>query len=311
MDEVETGHPAAPAHPERAGDVLRLAREAQGLTLADVAARTRVPLRHLEAIDSSDYAGLPSPTYAVGFGRAYARAIGADEVHIAQLVRSDVAKLGRRTPEYEPYTMTDPARVPSRGVTVVALGLALAVLVLVGLWYGTDWFRAGDTGGASGPATVATIPAPAVSVAVPKPAVPGDGQVTLAATDEVWIRVYDADDKTLYLGTMKPGEKFDVPAGANDPMINVGRPDKLVVTLNGANVPPLGTGERAIKDVKVGPAAIAARLAGTPLPAAAPAASPTASNDRRSERNRPTPRSALTETQRANLQSAANPSPAP
>ncbi|RZM07344.1 MAG: helix-turn-helix domain-containing protein [Sphingomonas sp.] len=311
MDEVETGHPAAPAHPERAGDVLRLAREAQGLTLADVAARTRVPLRHLEAIDSSDYAGLPSPTYAVGFGRAYARAIGADEVHIAQLVRSDVAKLGRRTPEYEPYTMTDPARVPSRGVTVVALGLALAVLVLVGLWYGTDWFRAGDTGGASGPATVATIPAPAVSVAVPKPAVPGDGQVTLAATDEVWIRVYDADDKTLYLGTMKPGEKFDVPAGANDPMINVGRPDKLVVTLNGANVPPLGTGERAIKDVKVGPAAIAARLAGTPLPAAAPAASPTASNDRRSDRSRPTPRSALTETQRANLQSAANPSPAP
>jgi len=311
MDEVETGHPAAPAHPERAGDVLRLAREAQGLTLADVAARTRVPLRHLEAIDSSDYAGLPSPTYAVGFGRAYARAIGADEVHIAQLVRSDVAKLGRRTPEYEPYTMTDPARVPSRGVTVVALGLALAVLVLVGLWYGTDWFRAGDTGGASGPATVATIPAPAVSVAVPKPAVPGDGQVTLAATDEVWIRVYDADDKTLYLGTMKPGEKFDVPAGANDPMINVGRPDKLVVTLNGANVPPLGTGERAIKDVKVGPAAIAARLAGTPLPAAASAASPTASNDRRSDRSRPTPRSALTETQRANLQSAANPSPAP
>jgi hypothetical protein len=81
------------AQPERAGDVLRVALEAQGLTLADVAGRTRVPLRHLEAIDASDYAGLPSPTYAVGFGRAYARAIGADEVRIAQMVRDDVAKL--------------------------------------------------------------------------------------------------------------------------------------------------------------------------------------------------------------------------
>jgi cytoskeleton protein RodZ len=308
MDEVDTGHPAAPAQPERAGDVLRIAREAQGLTLADVAARTRVPLRHLEAIDASDYAGLPSPTYAVGFGRAYARAIGADEVRIAQMVRTDVAKLGRRTPEYEPYAMTDPARVPSRAVTVVALGLALAVLVLVGLWYGTDWFRARDTGGASGPATVATVPAPAVSVAVPKPA-PTGGQVTLAATDEVWMRVYDADNKTLYLGTMKPGEKFDVPAGANQPMINVGRPDKLTVTLNGSSVPPLGTGERAIKDVKVGPAAIAARLAGTPEPQADAARSTPSSSERRTQRSRP--RRALDETQRANLQSATNPSPAP
>jgi cytoskeletal protein RodZ len=285
MDEVDTGHIAAPAHPERAGDVLRTAREAQGLSLSDVAARTRVPLRHLEAIDASDYAGLPSPTYAVGFSKAYARAIGADEVRVAQMVRTEVAKLGRRTPEYEPYTMTDPARVPSRGVAVVALGLALAVLILVGLWYGTDWFRARDTVGASGPATVAAVPAP-VSVAVPAPAAPTGGQVTLAATDEVWMRVYDADNKTLYLGTMKPGEKFDVPAGANNPMINVGRPDKLNVTLNGSSVPALGTGERAIKDVKVGPAAIAARLAGTPEPQAS--ATPTAStNARRTERSRP------------------------
>jgi len=40
------------------------------------------------------------------------------------------------------------------------------------------------------------------------------------------------------------------------------------VTLNGANVPPLGTGERAIKDVKVGAVAIAARLSGATTTAA-------------------------------------------
>ncbi|MEG8027413.1 DUF4115 domain-containing protein [Sphingomonas aerolata] len=78
------------------------------------------------------------------------------------------------------------------------------------------------------------------------------------------MRVYDADNKTLYLGTMKAGDRFDVPRDAKDPMINVGRPDKLTVTLNGSNVPPLGTGERAIKDVRVGAPAIAARLNGVP-----------------------------------------------
>ena len=48
-----------------------------------MAARTRVPLRHLEAIEQGAYEALPSQTYAVGFARAYARAVGLDEVATA------------------------------------------------------------------------------------------------------------------------------------------------------------------------------------------------------------------------------------
>jgi len=269
MDDVATGQIPPPASPERAGDILRATREAQGLTIADVGGRTRVPLRHLEAIEASDYATLPSSTYAVGFAKAYARAVGADEVRVANLVRAELGKIVRRTPEYEPYEMSDPSRVPSRGVAVIALGIALAVLILVGIWYGTDLFRGGATtsGSAAGSvATVAEVPSPTPASPAAAPAAPAleTGQVTLAATDEVWMRVYDADNKTLYLGTMKAGDRFDVPRDAKDPMINVGRPDKLTVTLNGSNVPPLGTGERAIKDVRVGAPSIAARLNGAP-----------------------------------------------
>jgi cytoskeleton protein RodZ len=314
MDEVETGQNAAPAQPERAGDILRTAREAQGLSVADIAARTRVPLRHLEAIEQSDYSALPSSTYAVGFTRAYARAVGVDEVRIAQLVRVDVAKMGRKTPEYEPYEMTDPSRVPSRGLAIVALGLAIAVLVLVGLWYGTDMFRGSSS---TSVAETGTNPAAQTAQPVPAPATPTTGQVTLTASDEVWMRVYDVDNKTLYLGTMKPGDKFDVPRDAKDPMINIGRADKLAVTLNGAAVPPLGTGERAIKDVRVGAPAIAARLAGTPEPQVTPgtqtsSASPSRASERSRSSSRPrTPRRALSETQRANIEAAANPPAAP
>ncbi len=316
MDEVETGQNAAPAQPERAGDILRKAREAQGLTVADIATRTRVPLRHLEAIEASDYSTLPSSTYAVGFTRAYARAMGIDEVHIANLVRGEVATLGRKKPEYEPYEMTDPSRVPSRGLAIVALGLAIAVLVLVGLWYGTDMFR-GTSTSSTGTPVAETAPPPAAKTAqpVPAPTTPANGQVTLTASDEVWMRVYDADNKTLYLGTMKPGEKFDVPKDAKDPKINIGRADKLAVTLNGAAAPALGTGERAIKDVAVGAPAIAARIAGTPAPQATPTATEPASTRSSSERPRTAsrprpPRRPLSETQRANLDAAANPPPA-
>lgn len=261
MDEVAPGQTTSTAAPASAGETLRAAREAQGLSLADIVARTRIPTRHLEAIEIGDYESLPSSTYAVGFAKGYARAVGADEVAIAAQVRDDVGRMSRAA-HYVPYETADPSRVPSRGIAIFGLGIALAVVILAALWFGTGLFR-------GGPATEAPVIADSGTTepVAPKPAVvpaptPTGGQVILAATDEVWLRVYDADNKTLYIGTMKPGERFEVPAGARDPMINVGRPDKLQVTLNGAAMPPLGTGERPIKDVKVSGEAVSARLAG-------------------------------------------------
>ena len=286
MDEVDSGQPNPNSvPPARPGDRLRDARESRGLSLAEVAARTRVPQRHLEALESGDYAALPSPTYAMGFSKAYARAVGIDEVGIAQEVRRDLDRLGPRRPEYVPYETADPARVPSRGVAILGVGIALAVLILVGLWYGTNLFQPGTGTGTAAAGdgvvaqTIAPTPAPAAA-----PAAPTGGQVVLTASDEVWLRVYDADNKTLFLGTMKPGEKFDVPADARDPMINVGRPDKLAVTLNGSAIPPLGDGSRAIKDVRVSGEAIAARLAGRP-DAAAATTTPTSTSDRTPSRS--------------------------
>jgi transcriptional regulator with XRE-family HTH domain len=267
MDEVAPGQTTSTAAPASAGETLRTAREAQGLTLADIVARTRIPTRHLEAIEIGDYGSLPSSTYAVGFAKGYARAVGADEVEIAAQVRDDVGRMSRAA-HYVPYETADPSRVPSRGIAIVGLGVALAVVILAALWFGTGLFRGGSTANeplvADSATTAPVVPKPAAAAA---PA-PTGGQVILAATDEVWLRVYDADDKTLYIGTMKPGERFDVPAGARDPMINVGRPDKLQVTLNGAAMPPLGDGSRPIKDVRVSGEAVSARLAAN-APAAA------------------------------------------
>jgi hypothetical protein len=174
--------------------------------------------------------------------------------------------------------------------------------------------------GTTPPAAQDAVVAQAVTprpTAAATPAAPTGGQVVLTAKDEVWLRVYDADNKTLYLGTMKPGETFAVPATANDPKINVGRPDKLDVTLNGTAIPPLGDGSRAIKDVRVSGAAIAARLSGAPAPTATPSATATSatrsSEERATRRNeRRADRPATSETQRANLQSAETaPTPPP
>lgn len=319
------------AGPASAGETLKGAREAQGLTLDDISARTRVPVRHLAAVEAEDYRALPSPTYAVGFARAYARAVGVSDAMVAGQVRAEVNRIGPRQPEYTPYEMADPARVPSRGVAVAALGLALALLILGGLWFASTRFTSGG-GAETSPSNAVVAAIPAAPAPAAAPTLKG-GQVSLAATDEVWLRVYDADNTTLFTGNMKAGDRFDVPPGANDPRINVGRPDKLRITLNGSAVPPLGDGSRPISGVRVSGEAIAQRLTGAPTPgpsptetpvaaaeaspAAAPAALPPAfapqpasrpAAERRPAPRRtaaPRPRRQLTETQRANLESAA------
>jgi len=276
MDEVDPGQPnPTPVAQARPGERLRQAREIRGLSLAEVAALTRVPQRHLEALEAGEYGLLPSPTYAMGFSKAYARAVDADEVSIAQEVRRELDRLGPRQPEYVPYVTADPARVPSRGIAAIGVGVALAVLILVALWYGTSLFQPHATTSAAASDDVARQTVAPQPTAAPSPAIPTGGQVVLAATDTVWLRVYDADDKVLFQGTMKPGDRFEVPPAARDPMINVGRPDKLSVTLNGSAIPPLGDGSRPIKDVAVSGSAIALRLAGQPAASPSPAAPPT------------------------------------
>jgi cytoskeleton protein RodZ len=247
----ETLRPAAP------GAQLRAAREAQELSMEEIATRTRIPQRHLEAIERSDYAALPSTTYAMGFSRAYARAVGADEVAIASAVRGELSTLAERRISIPVYEIDDPARSPSRGLVFVAAGLAVLILIAVGIYYGTGLFRTAD---APAPTNVA-VPVEKAGAPTPAAAPVSGGQVTLTATDEVWVRIYDAKDQTLLMKTMAAGERYDVPPGADNPQINIGRPDKLTVTVNGSSVPPLGDGRVAIKDVSVSADALLARAA--------------------------------------------------
>ena len=271
-DETDSA-PEQTLFPKPAGERLRDARVAQRLDLADIAQRTRVPLRHLQALEDGDYAQLPGPTYAVGFAKSYARAVGEDEVEIAREVRGRADASAARKPEFTPYVTDEPARTPPGGVMLAGIVLAVLIAVAAGLWYGTTLFRGdGLDGGTPAPtSTFSPEVAPAPTVAPAAVA-----QVTLVASDEVWVRVYDAAGTTLLQRTLAPGERYDVPPTADNPMINVGRADKLQVLVNGSAVPPLGDGRVAIKDVPIGAAALQAR--GTAAAAVAPSAGVTGSS---------------------------------
>ena len=260
--------------PATVGDKLRAAREAQGLDLPEIAARTRIPQRHLEAIEKGNYAGLPSITYALGFAKAYARAVGADEVAIARDLRGELHRNPERAAPVPAYETSDPARVPPRGLAIFGALLALVLVVGGILYYGTDLFR----GSAPAPETLATEEQPAGNIVdngavanAATPVVANGGQVALIALDTVWIRVTDAKGTKLVEKELAPGERYEVPADADHPRILTGGPEKIQVTLNGSNIDPLG---KPGTTVNVDVSADALRSRGQP--GATPAATPTA-----------------------------------
>jgi cytoskeleton protein RodZ len=270
--------------PVKVGEKLRDARLAQGLELSDVAARTRVPLRHLAAIEASDYSGLPSTTYATGFVKAYARAVGADEVALARELREETSATFAAREVYTSYDPEDPVREPPSGLAWAGAIVAVLLLAAVGLWYGTDLFRTGMSAAPEPTPTALATPEAAPTEAAP-PAT--GGQVTLIAQQPVWLRIYDATGTRLYEKEMAVGERYDVPADANGPMINVGRPEALQVTIDGVAVDPLGRPGIAIKDVAISADALRAR--GQPTPAPTAAATSTPAVQQRAPVTRPSP----------------------
>lgn len=240
---------------------MRAAREAAGMTLKDIADTTRVPLRHLAALEEGNFDALPGTTYCAGFARAYARAVGLDEKELVAQLRGEIEDMGGiGSSGYEFEEAVNPARIPPRWL---AWASALIVLILVagyGVWRmqlmtpQTDDQIAAQSDGA---VDQAAQQGPAGGTGAP-PAAP-TGPVVMTAADDVWIRIYQADGTRLYEGTLKRGESYTVPDNARDPMILTGRPDALAVTVGGQAMPPLGPAERTISDVPVSAAALLAR----------------------------------------------------
>lgn len=264
--------------PMRAGERLRAARLKAGLDLGDVATRTRVPQRHLEAIETGDFAALPSTMYAIGFTKSYARVVGEDPEAVARTLRDE---LGQRQPEQRgesrDFDDADPSRLPSRTLAWTAAAIAILIAGAYMVW--RNWVM-NDPPIPMPSTQVATSPARSQTRAAPTQVSPA-GQVVLTAKEPVWLRIYDAKDKVLLEKEMSAGEAFTVPRDADNPMIRTGRAELLTVTIDGREVPTLGPAERTVKDVGISAAALTARpaqaptvVSGTPASVANPGVRP-------------------------------------
>ena len=253
----------------RTGDRLRLAREAAGLSLADVATRTRITQRHLAAIEKSDFSELPGRTYVTGFARAYARAVDLPEAEVGAAVRQELEddEYGAR-PLYEAYEPTDPARLPTARLTWTLVIVTLLLASAYGVWRflsvepdealiaaqnrAAEESEAPQSDAAATPATKAG----ATAVAANAP-------VVLTGLAEVWIGFDDATGKTENWRTLEAGEVYQVPSAYIEQFtLRTSIPQALKVTVGGRDVGSIGPASTLVKGVSLKPADLVAGIEG-------------------------------------------------
>lgn len=253
---------------DRIGARLAAARAAAGLELVDIARETRVPVRHLRAIEADMHDELPAMPYAVGFVRSLARAVGVDADEAAARFRAETT-MTPHAPMAASIEPLDERRLPSRGLVIAsAAGL---VLILGGLTaYGAGWLDSAVptvvATPAPAPAVVpdsATAGADAAPVAALPPVTPGDG-VSITANEDAWIRVYrtvpeTGQPETVKTGVLAKGERYDVPADPPGLKLWTGRAGALQLRVGGQTLPPLGGAVETVRNVSLDAADLRAR----------------------------------------------------
>jgi cytoskeleton protein RodZ len=154
------------------GQILRDAREAQGITLEDAAVRLRLMQRQVEAMETEDFESLGQPVFARGFVRNYARLLGlAPEALLARMegAPAEPAEVSHAEPPPQHAWLTSPWLI------LLLLGLLLVIAVPVALYL---WLNSEVDENPANPAPVAqsrpaaeSPPAPAVKVPVVTPPV--------------------------------------------------------------------------------------------------------------------------------------------
>lgn len=255
----------------RTGDRLRLAREAAGLSLADVATRTRITQRHLAAIEKSDFSELPGRTYVTGFARAYARAVDLPEAEVGAAIRQELDddEYGSR-PLYEAYEPTDPARLPTARLTWTLVIVTLLLASAYGVWRFLSVepdealiaAQNRDADASEAPESAAGT-APAAKAGVTAAAVAANAPVVLTGLSEVWIGFDDAEGKTENWRTLDVGETYQVPPAYIEQFtLRTSIPQALKVTVGGRDVGPVGPADTLVKNISLKPADLIARADG-------------------------------------------------
>lgn len=110
-------------------------REDKGLTIEEVAAKTKIQSEYLRALEENRFAELPGPVFAKGFVRTYARFLGMDEEETVRRFSESAQELyveqNEREQRFARQYAEKRRRAINRNVVIVLTGVALVGLVFL------------------------------------------------------------------------------------------------------------------------------------------------------------------------------------
>lgn len=251
------------------GEQLRAAREAKGLSLEEVAAQTRIPRRHLESLETGDWAQLPAPTYTMGFAKSYASVVDLDRTEIGDQLRAEMGGARSSASDAEVFEAADPARTMPKWLV---FGAILGIVLLVAAF---SLINRRSLEGSDEPQAAAeeqAAPANAAVAAAPPAAPVAQGPVVVTANEAVWVQIYERGGGNLFMGELAAGQRFDVPPSAKAPLLRTGKPESLRISVGTADAPPVGPAATTVRDVSLLGPDLMKGGAATLAPKAAPAA---------------------------------------
>lgn len=120
---------------ESIGEFFKQVRETKGLTIDEVASKTRIRTDFVKALEEGNFAKLPDQVFARGFVRSYARSLGLDEDDaIQRFTQSSGAyydKQGERERLKVRQAEEDRKRKANRKAVAIAIGIAILTLIFL------------------------------------------------------------------------------------------------------------------------------------------------------------------------------------
>jgi cytoskeleton protein RodZ len=218
------------------GEALRSAREAQGKSVEDAAAATRIRPSYLEALEQEHFEQLGGNVYAKGFLRSYANFLGVDPAPLLEAYRAQ-ERPDAPLFEHAPTAIRGQAS-GRRGPTWLAVAIVcVSIILVVSLWSllrpSPDPTNA-QPPFAPEPATTAVGSAGTSTPPTTTRPVPKGVTVTVRYTAPSWTKV-TADGEVSFEGTPGPDERRTFRAKRSIELI-LGAPAKVTLTVNGKDL---------------------------------------------------------------------------
>ena len=218
------------------GSWLRRQREMREISLRDIADRTKISLRYLEAMEDDRFDLLPAPIFAKGFLREYARYVGLspDEVVNHWLSVQQPEELEETKHELRRRDRTR-RRSWTWGLFLLLAGALLLALVAVFSYFSEK--RRDDPARQQAPPPMAAPPAAAAPRVIPPP--PPESpkaplEVTLDFSGSCWVDVVkDDDNKTRISELREQGESLQLEARESIVFLKLGNAYVVDVQVNG------------------------------------------------------------------------------